>query len=253
MVFKVLSSSSAGNCYLLENDKETLIIEAGLRFDAIQKGLKFNLRKVVGCLVSHEHGDHARAVKEMVGKGITVYATPGTHKGINNFAAFKLPVRHHRQVDITPGVQFYVGSFRVIPFDVKHDAYQPCGFLINHSDTGTILFVTDTYYVPNTFRGLNNIIVEANFCQKILDQRMADGASPDFLRNRIFKSHMSLSTCKELLLANDLSSVNNIVLVHLSDSNSDAVRFKKEVTEITGKLVHVAEPGININFSKQPF
>lgn len=250
MILKVLGSSSAGNCYLLENEKETLIIEAGLRFDFIQRGLKFNLRKVAGCLVSHEHGDHCKGAKDMLSKGISIYATPGTHKGINSFLKFE---RSHRQVDIIPGEQFYVGSFRVIPFDVKHDAYQPCGFLINHPETGTILFVTDTYYVPNTFRGLNNVIVEANFCQKILDQKMADGATPDFLRNRIFKSHMSLATCKDLLRANDLSKVNNIVLIHLSDSNSDAKRFQKEVTEVTGKVVHIAEPGLIVNFSKEPF
>lgn len=250
MQLKVLGSSSAGNCYLLENDKETLILEAGLRFDAIKKGLKFNLRKVAGCLVSHEHGDHCKGAKDMLASGITIYASEGTHKGINGFLKFD---RHHRQVNVFPGQQFYVGSFRIIPFDVKHDAYQPTGFLINHPETGTILFVTDTYYVANTFRGLNNVIVEANFCQEILDERMANGESPDFLRNRIFKSHMSLATCKDLLRANDLSQVNNIVLIHLSDSNSDAVRFKKEVTEVTGKVVHIAEPGLIVNFSKQPF
>lgn len=250
MTLKVLGSSSAGNCYLLENEKETLIIEAGLRFDAIQKALKFNLRKVVGCLVSHEHGDHCKGAKEVLQKGISIYASEGTHKGINVFLKFE---RHHRQINIYPGQQFYAGNFRIIPFDVKHDAYQPTGFLINHEETGTILFITDTYYVANTFRGLNNVIVEANFCQKILDQKMADGATPDFLRNRIFKSHMSLATCKDLLRANDLSNVNNIVLIHLSDSNSDAKRFQKEVTEVTGKVVHIAEPGLQVNFSKEPF
>lgn len=250
MILKVLGSSSAGNCYLLENEKETLIIEAGLRFDAIKRVLRFNLRKVAGCLISHEHGDHCKGAKEMLAAGITIYASEGTHKGINGSLKFD---RHHRQTNVFPGEQFYVGNFRIIPFDVKHDAYQPTGFLINHEETGTILFVTDTYYVANTFRGLNNVIVEANFCQKILDERMTNGESPDFLRNRIFKSHMSLATCKDLLRANDLSNVNNIVLIHLSDSNSDAVRFKKEVTEVTGKVVHIAEPGLNVNFSKQPF
>jgi len=250
MNLKVLGSSSKGNCYLLENDKETLIIEAGLRFDAIKKGLRFNLRKVVGCLVSHEHGDHVKGAKELLSAGINLYATPGTHKGMNDF--FKFP-RSHRQKDVHTGAQFNVGGFKVIPFEVKHDAYQPCGFLINHADSGTILFVTDTYYVPNTFRGLHHVIVEANFCQSILDDRMTNGESPDFLRNRIFKSHMSLATCKELLCANDLSKVNNIVLIHLSDGNSDAKRFQKEVTGLTGKLVHIAEPGLSVNFSKQPF
>lgn len=250
MILKVLGSSSAGNCYLLENEMETLIIEAGLRFDAIKKGLRFNLRKVCGCLITHEHGDHVKGAKEMLAAGIRVYASPGTHKGLNEFLKFP---RSHRQIDAIPGAQFYIGEFRVIPFNVKHDAYQPTGFLINHPDMGTMAFITDTYYVSNTFRGLNHVIVEANYCQTILDERMANGESPDFLRNRIFKSHMSLATCKDLLKVNDLSNVNNIVLIHLSDSNSDANRFQKEVTEVTGKIVHIAEPGLEVNFSKHIF
>jgi ribonuclease BN (tRNA processing enzyme) len=70
----------------------------------------------------------------------------------------------------------------------------------------------------------------------------------------VIESHMSLSTCKDLLKANDLSQVNNIVLIHLSDGNSDAKRFEAEVQEVTGKTVHVANAGLVIeNFNKQPF
>ena len=168
---------------------------------------------------------------------------------------------HHRAIVIEPGndddkapVEFNVGSFKIIPFNVKHDAQQPVGFLINHYETGTILFLTDTYYVAKKFRGLNNIIVECNYSQEILDAKIKSGASPEFLRNRIFKSHMNLNTCKDLLRANDLSAVNNIVLIHLSDSNSNAKLFKSEIQACTGKTVHVAEAGMLIeNFNKNPF
>jgi len=244
MTLRILGSNSAGNCYILENETESLIIECGLRFDVIKKGLRFNLSKVSGCLISHEHGDHCKGVKEMLAAGITVHATAGTFRGMG------IDSKHHRASVITPENQFTVGRFRVIAFDVKHDAQQPVGFMINHPETGTILFVTDTYYVAKRFRGLNNIIVECNYSQEILDRKLADGATPDFLRNRIFKSHMNLDTCKELLQANDLSQVNNIVLIHLSDSNSNAAQFKKEITAITGKQVHIAEAGLTIPFNK---
>lgn len=246
MNLKVLGSSSNGNSYLLENSKEALIIECGVNFDLIKRSLLFNLSKVRGCLVSHEHKDHCKCVIDVLKAGIQVYASAGTHRAMGTES-------HHRSVKMNAGEITSVGSFRVIPFSVKHDAAQPLGFLINHEETGTILFVTDTYYVKDTFRGLNNVIVEANYCQKILDDRMHRGENPEFLRNRIFKSHMSLDTCKEMLSANDLSNVNNIVLVHLSNDNSDAVRFKDEVTALTGKQVYIAEPGLSIPFSKQPF
>lgn len=247
MILKVLGSSSSGNCYILENDKEALIIECGIRFDKIKQALKFNLSRVSGCLVTHEHLDHCKSVTEVIAAGIKVFATGGTFKGMG------IEMPHHRAMVIYPDIQFSVGSFRVIPFDVKHDAQKPVGFLIDHPETGTILFVTDTYYVEKRFRGLNNIIVECNYSQQILDDRLAAGATPDFLRNRIFKSHMNLDTCKDLLNANNITAVNNIVLIHLSDSNSNAKQFKDAIIACTGKNVHVADVGMEIDFNKSPF
>jgi phosphoribosyl 1,2-cyclic phosphodiesterase len=246
------SDSRTGNCYILENDKEALVIECGVPFDKIKKALQFNLSKVSGCIVTHDHGDHAKAIHDMMKAGINVYATEGTHKACGSDAHHRakvIPIRKDQEY----GEQFQVGNFRVIPFTVMHDAAHPVGFLINHTETGTILFVTDTYYVKQKFRGLNNVIVEANFCQDILDDRLSRGENPKFLRDRIFKSHMSLATCKGLLQANDLRQVNNIVLIHLSDGNSNAEKFKREVTELTGKMVHVAEAGMCIPFTKNPF
>jgi ribonuclease BN (tRNA processing enzyme) len=117
-----------------------------------------------------------------------------------------------------------------------------------------VLFITDSFYVKDKFKNIHNVLIEANYCQTIIDKKVKDGASPEFLRNRIFKSHMSLATCKQTLLANDLSKVRNIVLIHLSDSNSDAARFKTEIENITGKQVFIADAGMTIeNFSKTAF
>lgn len=52
---KVLGSSSKGNCYLLECSDETLILELGVSWEEILKGLNYDLKKVRACLVSHHH------------------------------------------------------------------------------------------------------------------------------------------------------------------------------------------------------
>jgi phosphoribosyl 1,2-cyclic phosphodiesterase len=64
---------------------------------------------------------------------------------------------------------------------------------------------------------------------------------------------MSLSTLKRLLKANDLTSVNNIVLIHLSSNNSNEKLFKQEIENVTGKIVTIAKPDIEIEFNKQHF
>ncbi len=248
MKLKVIGTGSKGNCYLLENDNEALIIECGVNISAIKQALNFNVSKVVGCIVTHEHMDHAKSINELTKAGINVYASKGTFDALNIESGFNKRAKPTFKKD-----SFKIGNFKVLVFDVKHDAAEPCGFLINHQETGNVLFLTDTIYCGYTFKNLNNIIIEANYSKKIIDAKVSEGASPQFLRNRILKSHMSLETCIETLKANDLSAVNNIVLIHLSDTNSNEVDFKKSVEQATGKTVTVADNGISLNFNKTPF
>lgn len=245
MKLKVIGSSSKGNCYILETEGEALIIECGVRFDQIKAAMHYNLKKVVGCLVTHEHGDHCKSVKDVLSAGIPVYASEGTHSAMNT-------TTHHRAKVVTGGIKF-IGGFQVKAFDVKHDAAEPVGFLIKHPECGTVLFLTDTYYCEYSFSGLNNVIVEANYDQQILDRRLASGASPALVRDRVIESHMSIDTCIELLQANDLTKVNSIVLIHLSDGNSNAEDFKRRIQAGTGKTVHIADAGMAIPFDKTPF
>lgn len=245
MKLKVINSNSSGNSYILDGGKETLLLELGVKFPLIKKGLNFDLSKVVSAIVTHDHLDHAKSIPDAMASGIDVYASKGT------FSKFKTPV--HRTKIVKAHELFQVGEFRVMPFDIKHDAEEPLGFLINHPESGNILFLTDTYYSPYTFKNLNNIIIETNYSQEIINQKLRDNPEFGFLRNRVLKSHMSLETCKKFLSANDLSKVNNIVLIHLSNGNSDEKYFKSEIELLTCKNVFVADAGVEIDFNKTPF
>lgn len=248
MKLKVLGSSSKGNCYLLIDETgKTLALEAGVRFSEVQKAMDFKTSNLIGCLITHEHGDHSQHVGQFITHAIDVYTSPGTAK------AMKALGKHHRLHPVESGVIFNVGNFRVYPFDIIHDATEPFGYLINHPESGNILFLTDTFYSEFTFRGLNNIILEVNYDKEILQQNIDSGKLSPLIRKRIITSHMSLQTAKELLSANDLSQVNNIVLIHLSDGNSNADDFKKEIESATGKTVTVADCGTEILLNKTPF
>lgn len=244
MKLTVIGSSSAGNCYIFETESEALILEAGMSIKKVKEALGFNTSKVVGCLVTHEHGDHSKHAKGIMQAGITVYASNGTIKAIG--------ATHRTQV-LLPEVKVQIGGFSVIPFPVEHDVNEPFGFLLYHPEMGSVLFATDTCYLKYTFTGLNNILIEANYALDILDAQVVRGSVHVAQRNRVLTSHMDIETCKGVLRANDLSAVNNIVLIHLSSGNSDPKRFTKEVKELTGKNVHIATPGLNINFDKTPF
>lgn len=246
MKLKVIGTGSSGNAYILGNEDEALLIECGVKITDIKKALNFDYSKVVGCIISHEHQDHCKSANEVMRLGINVYTGVKTHQAINGDVI-------HRSLPIASRQTIKLGGFKIMAFDVKHDAAEPFGFLIEYNDCGRVLFLTDTYYCKYTFPGLNNIIIEANYSKAIIDQKYGAESGKEFLRNRILQSHFSLENCKDMLAANDLSQVNNIVLIHLSDSNSDEKQFQKEVSEQTRKNVTVASNGMEIQFNKTPF
>ena len=93
--------------------------------------------------------------------------------------------------------KYTFGGFTFMPFECKHDA--PClGFLIKHPEIGVLLFVTDSYFIPYTFAGLTNIMIEANYRIDLLQKNIDAGRIPAALRTRTLESHMSIDTCRSL-------------------------------------------------------
>lgn len=250
MLLHVLGSSSRGNCYLLRcKSGEVLAIEAGVYFQRVKEALDFNIKSLVGCLITHEHGDHAAYAKDFAAYGVPLIMTQGTASGIRcTRAAYKAigSVQKCRY-----GQRLQAGGFTILPFHVQHDASEPCGYLIKHEECGTILFATDTYFLRYKFSGLNHIMLECNYDERILEARRAQGLVSDAQARRIVLSHMSLSTCIDTLLANDLSHVRTITLLHLSDDNSNEGKFVERVRTATGINTTAAKNGITITLDKE--
>ena len=123
-----------------------------------------------------------------------------------------------------------MGDFTVLAFQTEHDATEPLGYLIQYKPTGEkLLFATDTYFIRHRFKGLNYILIECNYCREILEENVKAGRIPKGLKNRILESHFSLDNLKTFLTANDLSQVKKVVLIHLSDGNSNAAQMISEV------------------------
>lgn len=249
MKLEVIGSSSSGNCYLLRSETtgEVLAIEAGVKFDQVKKALDYKINNIVGCIVSHEHGDHAKAINDFRRACIPVFASEGTLEVVG--LDYTMP----SVFMVSPLKHYKIGSFEIMPFPVQHDAAQPFGYLIKHKECGVVLFATDTYYLKYRFDGLSNWLIECNYRQDILERNCEAGLIDPKRRDRTIKSHMSYETCLETLRANDLSKVNNIVLIHLSSDNSNEHEFVSGLQEATGKNVLAARSGLVIDFNKTPY
>ena len=241
MTLKVIGSSSSGNCYLLENKEECLILEAGID----PKKISFDIEKVVGCLITHEHKDHCKYAEHLSKMAIDIYASKGTIEATG--------LQGHRIKEIKALTKYSIGNFTILPFNVKHDAKEPLGFLIKHSDIGTLLFATDTYYIENRFSDLNHIMIECNYDNEILNENVLQGKIPQVVRDRTLSSHMRIETCIDFLKSNDLTNVFNIILIHLSTQNSNKQLFKETVSKAIGKTIYIADKNLELQLKREVF
>lgn len=236
MQLHVIGSSSKGNCYILESSSEALILEAGCKLMEVKKALHWQLSKVVGCAVSHEHNDHAGYAAEYAAAGIKVLALPAVQqaKGIKRNA-----------IAVELGKAYKMGSFVLQPFEVMHDV--PCvGYMVKQQELGKLVFFTDTFACKYRFKGVSTYMVEANYYDELLEANIEAGKVPMLLRNRLMTSHMELHNTIGFLRSSDLSSVRNIVLVHLSAGNAEAARFEEAVMAATGLPAVAAREGLTM-------
>lgn len=232
---KCLASGSKGNSYAIDDGGTVLLLEAGIPANRITSGYGNILERVAGCLVTHEHSDHAKGIAELTKSGIDIYASGKTISHLKN--AVKRPYRLNT---IKAGHQFELGTWIILPWQAQHDADEPLGFLIYSAFTKEkLLFATDTYFIPNTFRGLNYIMVECNYSLELLNQSVALGEVSEGQKVRILQSHFSLDNVKNFLSHNDLSTVQRIYLIHVSGRNGDKTMFKREIMKLTGLPVTV--------------
>lgn len=221
MRIDVFASSSAGNCYRVADGRTTLLVECGLPIARIKEATGFRLSAIDGCLLTHSHADHAKAVGEIMAHGINLWTSGGT--------AAELGLGGYRLKTVAAGQQFSIGTFRVVAFDTIHDTAEPLGFLIYSTATREkLLFVTDSAYLPHRFGACDFLMVECNYITEYVDDEIA---------GRLVKSHMSLQTCIQFLRAQDLSRCKRIYLIHISRDRGDQKRMKREVQRATGKEV----------------
>lgn len=241
MRLHVLGSSSLGNCYVLENGSDALLIEAGIRPAEVKRALGFDTRNVRCCLVSHEHADHARYAAQIAAMGIQV-AAPDTLR-LQGTPCFKA---------ITPRKAYKAGGFRFYALGVEHDV--PCyAYVVSHPAMGTLAFCTDTITLPYRIKGVNHWLIEANYSDELVYRNIESGSLNPAMRRRLLNSHMELGETLRVLRQQDLSPARNVVLLHLSDGNSDEAEFVRQVRSVAKCSTVAAKAGMVVELTQAPY
>lgn len=242
---KILGSGSSGNSYaLIADNGEILAIEAGCKFMDFKKMIDWKISNVVGCIVTHEHLDHARYIKDFMQSGIPVYTAFETQSALETITG-------ERTIALSPNKSYQISSFTVVPFNVPHDTEIECyGYLIKHEEMGKLLFLTDLEYCKYDFSSMKveQIMVEANYSMDLVDRD-----EPNYEYR--LRGHMSLDTALKFISTNDNPALRNVVLIHLSDKSGDSALFKQKTEETVkyGANVYIAEKGLEVDMNLCPF
>ena len=241
MRLKTVATGSSGNCHLLIADSgETLILDCGVPIKEIKKGLDWNIRNVVGCIVSHAHSDHSKSVKDFEAMGIPVF-TP--------YISLK-PMRM--------GKEFKIQAFDLTTVDgrwthTNADGSEcPCyGFLITHPDMGRMIYATDTELIKWRFKKVNHILLGVNYDPELL-------SGDDAKKKHVIRGHMSIDTACDFVIDNASDQLQNVIMCHLSSENAEPDSFIEKMRTVVPAAcnVIVATPGMEIdlrNPSECPF
>jgi phosphoribosyl 1,2-cyclic phosphodiesterase len=227
MQIDVLASSSLGNAYIVSDGETSILLDAGIPYKELQAKSDFKVNEVAACFISHEHGDHSKAVKDLIKGAIDVYALPETLSELG-------VLDHHRTHPVAPNETIDVKTFKIMPVMMHHDV--PCiGYMVYSEKTNErLFFATDTYKITINPQSVDYLIFEINYQKEIVNELVNQGKMESSIRARLLFSHFELSKALKWLNRIDKSRLKRIYVAHLSGGHSNAEKIKNAVIAETG-------------------
>lgn len=224
LTLKVIGTGSLGNMYLLNYDKENLIIDLGLTYKELLLNID-DINSIVGCLIDHSHIDHL---------------IPKTYKELK-----KVGVKILTPTNTQIGKRYKLGSFEIIPLPCIHNV-ECRGYLIKVGGDN-VLFATDTRQLPKVSNiKIDYFIVEVNYIESIREQVvLGDNESNGIHLSGIYKNHHSLESAIEYFESLDYTP-KKIITIHKSNSGLFCEnKVVEELTKFTKEGAYVADNNTN--------
>lgn len=213
-----LNSGSNGNCYYVGNEREAVLVDAGISCRETERRMKrlgLSMSKVKAIFVSHEHTDHIRGIPVLARKyQLPVYITPATHSG----CPFRLP---EQAVSFSAYEPVRIGDLSVTAFPKLHDASEPHSFVVACGDIKVGVFTdigAPCERLALHFRQCHAAFLESNYDEELLDK----GRYPYYLKRRIRGGlgHLSNVQALEFFNKHRPSHMSCLILSHLSAENN---------------------------------
>lgn len=216
--FSVLASGSTGNATLVQTDRGTIMVDAGLsakKLEQLMKQVGTEASEVSAILVTHEHADHIKGLGAFARKyKLKVFANDATWKAME--AQIGELEAGQREV-LATGDMMEFGGMRVESYAISHDAADPVGYCFYCGDRKLGL-ATDLGYMSTKVKekllDSDALVLESNHDVGML--RM--GRYPWNIKRRILgdTGHLSNEAAGEALIDLLEGRTRKVYLAHLS-------------------------------------
>ncbi|HTI60440.1 MBL fold metallo-hydrolase [Mucilaginibacter sp.] len=215
-----LNSGSNGNCYYIGNDKEAILVDAGISCRETERRMNrlgLPMQKVKAIFVSHEHSDHINGIAVLSRKyKLPVYITPATlqSSGLSLDRDLVFSFKAYEPV--------VIGKISVSAFPKFHDAAHAHSFNITCNEV-TVGVFTDIgmacKHLTEHFAKCHAAFLEANYDEEMLEK----GRYPYHLKRRIRGGlgHLSNAQALEVFITHRPAFMSHLFLAHLSKDNND--------------------------------
>jgi phosphoribosyl 1,2-cyclic phosphodiesterase len=134
---------------------------------------------------------------------------------------------------IKSGKMFKTNDFKIVPFEVKHDAREPLNFVLKNKIGEYMFYITDTGQLKFSVKNIKPtyILIEANFDENDFDEANFD--ENDYLKTHMMRNmmldtgHLSVQKTIKILDTFKLSMCKQITLCHVSVKNGHSNFYKK--------------------------
>ena len=204
MRFALLASGSKGNCFVIRNRGTAVVIDCGSTLKHLRASFgELHMKKdeIDALLITHDHSDHISQIRHFAGYDI--------YSPIDIPDICRANIRNRRP--------FSVGSLKITPLALSHDARNTCGYIIENENE-KLVYITDTGYVNESYlpliRDADYYVMESNH-----DVRMPMATRrPQYLKARIYgdQGHLCNEDCAEILAQCIGRNTRMIILAHIS-------------------------------------
>jgi len=230
---KFIASGSLGNSCFITDGNTGLLIDAGIDVKELRKHI--SLLDITAIFLTHEHKDHSKSVVELANKlQVPLLSGKKTHEVVS------ASLHNHLKFSVVSGKLYQIGSLRIKPFSLEHDAVDPLGLMIANEHNEKIMFASDTGYMRSLHVNANVYVLEANYNENYIRGLYDTNKLSNLQYYRLIGDDGHMSTDDAVEFANYNTTEDSTIFFHHIGNIKD-----KEFLKRVDRNVFLVDKGIS--------